>query len=233
MRKYKTCKNKIASGNNKSFYRNFSAAAALRLILKISIAIFYAAVFIFLSFVGFFYGPGQLFAGEGSSNNYYNPEIADTGKAPFIMPLDGDIVLGFRQDYFNGENDIGRKHTGIDIRGEFNQDVISSGNGVVSYTGFSPTGGRTIVVSHNEKIRTTYLNLLSIFVAPGEHVQQGEIIGSIGGIDDPSFLQESHLHFGVIYGGYYLDPEDVLKISYNNITGYIMLEYSEGDYYLK
>jgi len=103
----------------------------------------------------------------------------------------------------------------------------------LSYIGFSPTGGRTIVIRHNEKIRTTYLNLLSIFVSCGDYVHQGDVIGSIGGNNDPSYLAESHLHFGVIYKGFYLDPEDLLKISYKNITSFVSLEYIENDFSLK
>ncbi len=176
---------------------------------------------------------GKLYAENSRDDDYGNNLSAETGtKKPFIFPIDGEIILGFRKNYFYDEKKISRKHTGIDIRGGFNQNAFSSGNGIVSYIGFSPTGGRTIVIRHNEKIRTTYLNLLNIFVSCGDYVHQGDIIGTIGGNDDPS-SEDSHLHFGVIYDGFYLDPEDVLKISYKNITGYISLEYLENDFYLK
>ena len=171
--------------------------------------------------------------GDGSGGNGYNNNNDDIFNVPFIVPLNGNIDLKFRQDYFDINKKITRKHTGIDISGKFNQEVLASGNGTVIYIGFSPIGGRTIVIKHNEKIRTTYLNLLSIFVSEGDYVHQGDVIAAIGAEDDPSSFEDYHLHFGVIYNGFYLDPLDVLKISYKSISKYISLEYFENDFYLK
>ena len=194
---------------------------------------FLLTFFLITGFILCLFSQNKLY-GEGSSGyNYYGSAPEYVTKAPFILPLDGETVLGFRKDYFYNEKNTSRKHTGIDIKGEFNQDVFSSGDGTISYIGFSPTGGRTIVIRHNEKIRTTYLNLLSIFVSCGDYVHQGDVIGSIGGNNDPSYLVESHLHFGVIYNGFYLDPEDLLKISSKNITSFVSLEYMENDFSLK
>jgi len=224
---------------NSNIYKNIKACPDIKTVkIKTQGFICLPALFLLIFFIStvlifFFYSQTQLY-GEGSRNlDLYKNADKYVTKAPFIFPLDGEIVLSFREDYFYNEKNIARKHTGIDIKGEFNQNVFSSGDGIVSYIGFSPTGGRTIVIRHNEKIRTTYLNLLSIFVSCGDHVHQEDILGTIGGNDDPSSLVESHLHFGVIYNGFYLDPEDVLKISYKNITSYISLEYMENDFYLK
>ena len=216
---------KACPGNktvNKKTYRFMFLPVLLLLVLFISTGLFFS-----------FYSQNKLYAEGSKDYGYYKTGVESAAKTPFIFPLDGEIVLGFREDYFYNEKNIARKHTGIDIKGEFNQNVFSSGNGIVSYIGFSPTGGRTIVIKHNEKIRTTYLNLLNIFVSSGDYVNQGDIIATIGGNDDPSSLAESHLHFGVIYNGFYLDPEDVLGISYKNITSYISIEYMENDFNLK
>lgn len=150
-------------------------------------------------------------------------------KKPFILPLDGSIVTSFRETYFDYMKNVYRKHTGIDIEGHAGQKVKASGNGVVSYTGFSPTGGRTIVIRHNEKIRTTYLNLSGIYVSKGDSVRQGEVIASIGASDDSSGAG-SHLHFGVIYIDSYLDPEQLLKIDYRSISRFLQLKYTPHDF---
>lgn len=177
----------------------------------------------------------NLYAEESGSNAIETNDKNDksTSKNPFIFPLKGHISVCFREQYFDEKEKTTRKHTGIDIAGEFNQDVLASGNGIVSYIGISPIGGRTIVIRHNEKIRTTYLNLLKICVYPGEYVHQGDVIGTIGSEDDPSSLNDCHLHFGIIYDGFYLDPEDVLNISYKSISKYIRLEYLEDDFKLE
>ncbi len=152
-------------------------------------------------------------------------------KAPFIFPLEGKIIAGFRQEYFDIEKERYLKHTGIDIAGSNGQKVAAAGNGIVSYTGFSPIGGRTLVIVHNKKIRTTYLNLSNIYISVGSFVRQGNIIASIGADDDPS-SPESHLHFGVIYDGKYLDPAALLGIDYRSISRFLYLRYLKPDFIL-
>jgi murein DD-endopeptidase MepM/ murein hydrolase activator NlpD len=152
-------------------------------------------------------------------------------KSPFIIPIEGEVITRFRQSYWNPLEQKYLKHTGIDIEGKYGQKVVAAGNGVVSYCGFSPIGGRTLVIKHNQKIRTTYLNLMQIYVTTGAYVKQGDIIASIGADDDPSNTQ-CHLHFGVIYDNKYLDPEDLLKINYSSISEFLYLKYLPYDFKL-
>lgn len=158
--------------------------------------------------------------------------LADSFRRPFIKPADGEIIVGFRQEYPDIEKNVKRKHTGIDISGNPGDMIFAAGNGVVSYCGISPIGGLTLVIKHNDKIRSTYLNLNSVCVSPGDKVKQGEKIGIIGSFDDPS-SRLCHLHFGIIYDEYYLDPEDVLGIDYGSISRFIVLKFSEGDYVIE
>ncbi len=155
--------------------------------------------------------------------------IFSAKKVPFITPLDGRLITRFRESYWDEVEKVERKHTGIDIEGESGDKVIASGNGVVSYIGISPIGGRTIVIKHNEKIRTTYLNFLQILVSLGSAVKQGDVIGTIGADDDPS-SKIPHLHFGIIYDGKYLNPEDVLNIDYTSISKFLYLKYLKPDF---
>ncbi|MBN1299022.1 MAG: M23 family metallopeptidase [Actinobacteria bacterium] len=178
---------------------------------------------IFIIFVAIFFSlvPACVFADNSLGG--------DNGKCPFIMPLEGQVLVLFRQKYYDMEKDSTRKHTGIDIEGKENAAVYASGNGVVSYCGISPVGGRTVVIEHNEKIRTTYLNLKNVFVQPGTYVKQGQKIATLGVFDDPS-SDTVHLHFGVIYQGTYLDPLDVLAIDYTDITAFIALKNITPDF---
>ena len=153
-------------------------------------------------------------------------------RSPFIMPINGEVITEFRQSYWDEDKQKFLKHTGIDIKGKYGQKVAAAGNGIVSYIGFSPIGGRTLVIKHNQKIRTTYLNLMQIYVSTGTYVKQGEIIASIGADDDPSSSQ-CHLHFGVIYDNKYLDPEDLLKIDYRSISKFLNLKYLPYDFKLQ
>lgn len=180
----------------------------------------YLKTFTYIFFIAFFFFPSYIFSYPVSPAEY---------KRPFIYPLQGEILIGFREEYFHIEKSAYYKHTGIDISGSPGDRVMAAGNGTVSYTGFSPTGGRTVVIKHNTMIRTTYLNLQSIFVSKGDSVRQGDIIASIGVLDDPS-CEEYHLHFGIIYDDAYLDPVQLLNIDYYSISRFLRLEYTQRDY---
>ena len=91
-------------------------------------------------------------------------EVAALPSSPFILPLSGEVAVKFRQEYFDEVELVTRKHTGVDIAGRPGDVVRASGNGIVAYTGFSAIGGRTVVIRHNEKLRSTYLNILDCFV---------------------------------------------------------------------
>jgi len=182
----------------------------------------YLKTFIFIISIALFVFPSYIFSYPDDSIEY---------KRPFIYPLHGEILTGFREEYLNIEKSIYYKHTGIDISGDPGDRVIAAGTGTVSYTGFSPIGGRTIVIKHNAMIRTTYLNLQSIYVSKGDSVRQGDIIASIGALDDPS-CDEYHLHFGIIYDGAYLDPVQLLAIDYYSISRFLRIEYIQKDYRL-
>ena len=153
-------------------------------------------------------------------------------KTPFIKPMDGEIIVTFRQVYLDKINNVERKHTGIDIEGSWGDKVFAAGNGIVSYTGISPVGGRTIVIKHNEKIRSTYLNLKQVHVSCGVYINQGDNIGTIGAADDPS-SDAVHLHFGIIYNNDYLNPGEVLEIDYGSISKYMSLKYIKQDSAIK
>jgi murein DD-endopeptidase MepM/ murein hydrolase activator NlpD len=181
-------------------------------------------LFVILFLLTFMNMPSFIYPDHNYSD-YKPPEY----KSPFIIPLEGEIITGFRESYIIPDKQECLKHTGIDIEGKSGQKVIAAGNGIVNYTGFSPIGGRTLVIKHNDKIRTTYLNLMQIYVTTGKYVRQGEVIASIGASDDPSSLA-CHLHFGVIYDNKYIDPADLLEIDYSSISRFIYLQYLNGDF---
>jgi hypothetical protein len=198
------------------FYRN-NKNTLLKIILKVSIFFILITSTLILCFL---------------SDIFNIKEVQAFSSSPLITPLGGEFAVKFRQEYFDENELVKRKHTGVDIAGKAGTEVRASGNGSVTYTGFSATGGRTVVIKHNEKIRSTYLNILDCFVTKGEAVSQGDIIANIGAVDDPS-LSEPHLHFGIIYMDSYLDPEDVLNIDYTSITRFISLEYISPDISLR
>ncbi len=210
------CRPKNSIGNKCSntvrFNKN-NKKTLLKFFLKLSFFVLLASYTLILCFLPDFFNIRELQALSSS---------------PFISPLSGELAVKFRQEYFDEIEQVIRKHTGVDIAGGPGDKVMASGNGIVAYTGFSAIGGRTIVIKHNDKIRSTYLNILDCFVTKGERLSQGDIIASIGADDDPSF-KGPHLHFGIIYLDSYLDPEDIFSIDYTGISRFISLEYINPD----
>jgi murein DD-endopeptidase MepM/ murein hydrolase activator NlpD len=200
-------------GSNTAIFHKNNKNTFLKIILKASFFLMLAASTLILCFL---------------PDVFNIKEVQASPSIPLISPLSGEFVVKFRQEYFDESELVTRKHTGVDIAGRAGDVVRASGNGIVAYTGFSATGGRTVVIKHNDKIRSTYLNILDCFVTRSEPVFQGDIIASIGADDDPSF-KEPHLHFGIIYMDSYLDPEDVLNIDYTNISRFIFLEFISPD----
>ena len=175
----------------------------------------YLYIFLFLLFMVFFIMP--------------LPISAIDQRKPFISPIQGEVIKVFREEYFDQDNNKTIRHTGIDIEGRPGEKVAASASGIVSYTGFSPTGGLTIVIRHNERIRTTYLNLAGIYVSRGDIIRQGDIIACLGAEDDIS-SEGCHLHFAVIYENTYLDPEELLEMDYSSISRFLRLVYVGRDY---
>ena len=174
----------------------------------------YINTFLCLFSIVFFTLPSQIFTSDQ--------------RKPFIYPVQGEVLTGFRDEYFDVKKSAAHRHTGIDIKGQPGDKVLASANGVVSYTGFSSTGGLTIAISHNSRIRTTYLNLAGIYVNRGDIVRQGDIIACLGADDDIS-SEVCHLHFAVIYENTYLDPVQLLEINYTDISMFLRLSYMGRD----
>jgi len=174
----------------------------------------YKNIFLCFCLVAFFLLPRPLLSREQSH--------------PFIYPIEGEVITGFREEC-PGPKGIARRHTGIDIQGDPGTKVAAAANGTVSYTGISPTGGLTVVIKHNQRIRTTYLNLAGIYVSRGDKVGQGDHIGILGANDDIS-SDICHLHFAVIYENSYLDPVQLLEIDYSSISRFLKLLYFKRDF---
>lgn len=107
-----------------------------------------------------------------------------------------------------------RLHAGIDLapNGASNLPVTSSAEGVVTYNGYSATGGWMITIRHNEYIadngqmlHTSFLHLASQSpLGIGQRVDKGQFIGNTGTTGTSTGV---HLHFEVHEGqGNAVDP---------------------------
>lgn len=95
-------------------------------------------------------------------------------------------------------------HRGVDLAAGAGQEVRAAGSGTVTWAG--PLAGRgVVVVAHEGGLRTTYEPVDAV-VVEGEHVEAGEVIGTVGDGDVHCGQDPRCLHWGLRRGEDYLDP---------------------------
>ena len=109
-------------------------------------------------------------------------------------------------------------HTGIDFLAPMNTEVLASNCGYVEFASFSSDGfGNTIIISHDNNIKTLYSHLSENFIVQvGQYVSTGEVIGYIG----PKYLSNGilngnttgpQLHFSIFVNANHINPLEILN----------------------
>jgi len=149
----------------------------------------------------------------------YNFEVI----RPEGAKLDGDVTMlwpvpssGLLTTIFWCENpfchsNAGRinGHAAIDIAAPENADVIAVKDGVVSKTGYGDwengfSGyGNFILLDHGDGLTTQYSHLFASYVAEGDVVTAGQIIGGVGNTGNST---GNHLDFNIEQDGERCDP---------------------------
>ena len=99
-------------------------------------------------------------------------------------------------------------HHGVDMAAVKGTMVKSVRAGTVTEASFQAGYGNTVVVKHNEAIKTRYAHLHTIRVYVGQKIKQGTHIGTVG---ETGFIRKkgkdgSHLHFEVYEYGKRINP---------------------------
>lgn len=147
------------------------------------------------------------------------PISAKAGYYYFLWPVPScsAVSAGF---------DDGRRHNAIDIAAGKGSQVIASGAGIVTYTytGCSHNYGKSynccnsigncIKIQHYDTIGgqtvvTRYGHLTDIYVKEGDHVNAGQVIGTVG---STGYSTGNHLDFKMYMGDNVIDPGPYLQI---------------------
>lgn len=96
-----------------------------------------------------------------------------------------------------------KMHTGIDLAAPLNTPIYASRAGVVVWAGWGDTGGWWVKLDHGDGFATTYLHMTRYVVKVGDFIQAGQLVGYMG---STGVSTGSHLHFGVMYNGEWVDP---------------------------
>lgn len=107
---------------------------------------------------------------------------------------------GVRKDPFSGNATM---HKGIDFAGKEGSSVVSTGAGVVTWSGERYGYGNLVEIDHGNGLKTRYAHNNELTVEIGDVVTKGQAIalmGSTGRSTGP------HVHYEVIKNGRQVDP---------------------------
>jgi murein DD-endopeptidase MepM/ murein hydrolase activator NlpD len=122
--------------------------------------------------------------------------VTRTGSGALAWPVNAPITSPFGWRW-------GRMHEGIDLGAAYGSPIAAAGAGTVIYAGWLGGYGNLTVIDHGGGLSTAYGHQSSIGVSVGQHVEEGEIIGSVGSTGHST---GPHLHFEVRVNGQAVDP---------------------------
>lgn len=125
---------------------------------------------------------------------------------PDLVPVSGRISssFGWRRHPVTGGSDF---HDGVDIVGDVGDDIKAAGAGVVTYSGYSGTYGKVIIISHGYGYKSVYAHNNKNLVPVGEEIKKGQVIAEIGMTGRST---GPHVHFEVHKDGEVINPKDLI-----------------------
>lgn len=120
----------------------------------------------------------------------------------FHRPADGRITSPYDKHRMHPVHHTVRAHNGTDFGGEAGLNIYAAEAGTVFSAGWMNGFGNTIMLSHNingKEYTTLYAHLAAMDAAPGDRVERGEVIATMGTTGVSTGI---HLHFEVHPGGY-------------------------------
>lgn len=129
-------------------------------------------------------------------------------RVPIAAPLRTYQVnsdFGKRQDPINR---MWAMHSGVDLGGPADAQVLATAPGVVSFAGWKGRYGNVVEVDHGSGIATLYAHLESIKVKAGQQVGFQQVVGILG---DSGRSTGNHLHYEVTFKGKPMDPMKFIK----------------------
>ena len=125
---------------------------------------------------------------------------------PSIWPASGFVTsgYGYRTSPFTGRRQF---HAGIDIAADYGTTILSPASGRVVYAGRKGAFGRVVEIDHGFGIRTMYGHTDEVLVRPGQRVQRGTKIATVGSSGRST---GPHVHYQVKVAGRTANPSDYI-----------------------
>ena len=145
------------------------------------------------------------FTPEGGAPGYYDEQGRSLKRFFLKSPLKFEprITSRFASSRRHPILGYARAHNGVDYHAATGAPVASVAPGVVTMSGWTGGGGRTVKVRHPNGYETEYLHLSSIAVRVGARIGQGDLVGRVG---MTGLATGPHLHYGLKKHGRYVNP---------------------------
>ncbi|MBL8046268.1 MAG: M23 family metallopeptidase [Anaerolineales bacterium] len=139
------------------------------------------------------------YGGWNGGGQCWGPVAAPVGSGYFVWPTDHHVLVGRNYTYW---------HPGLDLGGNLGDPLYAADSGAVVYAGWNNYGyGNLVIIDHGNGWHTLYAHFNEIYVACGEAVTQGDVIGAAGTTGNST---GPHLHFEMRYNGGYVSPWNYL-----------------------
>src|SRR5438552_17416895 len=93
----------------------------------------------------------------------------------WVWPVDGPVLRPFSFDHAHPF--AGGQHRGVDLGAPTGAKVVAPADGVVSFAGTVPTGGKTVSIQTPLGYSATLVHLGSIGVSRGARITEGSVVG--------------------------------------------------------
>ena len=127
----------------------------------------------------------------------------------YIGPVEGNTLKEYSMDkvIYSKTLDMWKVHDGIDIKAGIGTEVKASENGIVERVYEDLLYGYSVIINHQNGIKTIYRNLDNeMLVKENDKVQKGNAIGRVGNTANSECKDESHLHFEVVQNSQIVNP---------------------------
>lgn len=105
-----------------------------------------------------------------------------------------------------------RKHRGIDLFAPRGTQIVAVADGIISYIGNQPKGGRCLWLATDQGLSFYYAHLerWAAGIYEGMEVRKGDVLGFVGNTGN-ALTTPPHLHFSIIDGDESLNPYPILR----------------------
>lgn len=141
------------------------------------------------------------------------PTTPTDGKIVFAMPCDALASKGYTADTIVYSSTLGlyTGHMGIDFAAPAGTEVYCVYDGVIESITTTYLTGTTVVVDHGNDLKTVYNSIeANEALYQGAKVSKGDLIGTVSDNNKQEYKDGAHLHFEVLKGGKYADPDEYL-----------------------